>query len=76
MTDDMALSGPGGEERLNFEPERLAGDLADLTLDRVPHSPNRRAAVVFSGAGIADAAIAALVYRRAGEAGKGVLLPL
>ncbi|OWK19971.1 hypothetical protein AJ88_35020 [Mesorhizobium amorphae CCBAU 01583] len=76
ITDDLALSGPLGEEGINFEPKRLAGDLADLSLGRVQHSSRGRAAIIFSGAGIVDAAIGALVYQRARATGKGVLLPL
>ncbi|MER8759789.1 ornithine cyclodeaminase family protein [Mesorhizobium sp. M0976] len=76
ITDDLALSGPLGEERINFEPKGLAGDLADLSLGRLQHSSRGRAAIIFSGAGIVGAAIGALVYQRACATGKGVLLPL
>ncbi|RWE15272.1 MAG: ornithine cyclodeaminase family protein [Mesorhizobium sp.] len=76
ITDDLALSGPQGEGGINFEPKRLAGDLGDVSLGRVQYSSHGQAAIIFSGAGIVDAAIGALVYQRARATGKGVLLPL
>ncbi len=76
LTDDLALSGPDGEEWINFDPHRLAGDLADLSRGALRKATNGRSALIFSGAGIVDAAIAALVYRKCRELEAGQLLPL
>jgi ornithine cyclodeaminase/alanine dehydrogenase-like protein (mu-crystallin family) len=77
VTDDFALSGPGGSERLNFE-GKLAGDLGQIVSGAVAgrRSDDERSAIAFSGIGLADAAVAIEVYGRARAKGLGFLLPL
>ena len=77
VTDDLALSGPGGSERLNFDQD-LAGDLGQIVSGSVAgrRSNDERTAIAFSGMGLVDAAVAIGVYQRARAKGLGSLLPL
>ena len=74
VTDDMAQA---GSERLNC-PRPFAGDVADLVSGRLSgrDSTAERTALVFAGLGLADVAVAALVYERATEMGVGTMLPM
>jgi len=77
FTDDVAESGPGGSEKLNY-PGPYAGDLADLVAGKVAGrlSPAERNALVFAGTGLSDVAAASAVYERAIARGIGRILPL
>lgn len=73
ITDDMELSGPGGQETLNLDPSAINGDLAEL----VAHPPADRplrSALIFSGPGFVDASVAELVLTKAVAASAGTML--
>jgi ornithine cyclodeaminase/alanine dehydrogenase len=74
MTD--AFDPGGGVSGLNLD-ARPAADIADLVSGKVPgrRGPNERTALIFSGTGLADAAVARLAYERAIERGVGLFLP-
>lgn len=77
VTDDMALSGPGGREALNYDPLELSGDLTAVSQGTVRRNAvSDRTALIFSGTGIVDAAVAALIYERACQRNIGNLLDL
>ncbi|HEV3176513.1 MAG TPA: hypothetical protein VGZ72_11015 [Stellaceae bacterium] len=77
FTDDVAESGPGGSEKLNYA-GTYAGDLADLVAGKIAGrlEPDERNALVFAGTGLADVAAAVAVYERAVSRGIGRILPL
>jgi ornithine cyclodeaminase/alanine dehydrogenase len=77
FTDDVAESGPGGSEKLNYA-GAYAGDLADLVAGKIAGrlEPDERNALVFAGTGLADVAAAVAVYERAVSRGIGRILPL
>jgi ornithine cyclodeaminase/alanine dehydrogenase-like protein (mu-crystallin family) len=77
VTDNMAQSGPGGSEKLNFD-GTYAGDLADVIGGRIPGriSAEERNALIFAGTGHVDAAAAIEVFEAACARGIGTLLPL
>lgn len=74
VTDDQAQA---GSEGLAYK-EPYDGEVADLVVGRTAgrQSRDERTALVFAGLGLADVAVAALVYERAIEAGVGRRLPL
>lgn len=74
LTDDRAQA---ETERLSY-PKPYDGEVADLVADPAAgrQSPAERTALVFAGIGLADVAVAALVYERAAERGIGRVLPL
>ncbi|MBV9749162.1 MAG: ornithine cyclodeaminase family protein [Acetobacteraceae bacterium] len=77
FTDDLAEVAPGGSERLNYDGP-YAGDIAGLAAGRIPGrlAPDERNALIFSGTGLADTAVAALVYEAALAKSIGRVLPL
>ncbi|MBX3596714.1 MAG: ornithine cyclodeaminase family protein [Rhizobiaceae bacterium] len=75
FTDDLNLSGEGGPEKLNCDPRLLSGDLTDLH-SRQNESYRERTALIFSGSGLFDVALASLVFRVARSRGMGTILPL
>ncbi len=77
FTDDLAESGPGGSEKLNYR-GTYTGDIADLVTGKIPGrlAPSERNALCFGGSGLADVAAAAAVYERAVARGIGRILPL
>ena len=77
VTDNMAQSGPGGSEKLNFD-GIYVGDLADVIGERIPGrvSAEERNALVFAGTGHVDAAAAIEVFEAACGGGIGTLLQL
>lgn len=77
ITDDMALSGPRGMEAINFETKHLSGDLIAVARgELIRRADSDRVALIFSGPGIIDTAIASLIFQRASEMNIGVNLPL
>lgn len=77
ITDDMSLSGPGGMEEINFDAQHLAGDLIAVARGELARRAySDRIALIFSGPGIIDTAIASLIYKRASEMNIGVTMPL
>jgi len=75
FTDDLDLSGPGGPEKVNWNSEQLKGDLADLYCLQQGFD-RKRSALMFSGSGLFDVALASLVFRIARSQDAGTVLPL
>ncbi|MEI8145330.1 MAG: ornithine cyclodeaminase family protein, partial [Alphaproteobacteria bacterium] len=77
FTDDheQSTTRPGGT--LNFDGP-FTGEIADLVSGRMPGrlAETERNALIFSGTGLADVAVAAALYEAALAKGLGTVLPL